>query len=235
MIALAWGGSASALAQRVSVDAAIRASDKPYIQATGEATVAVKPDRALIEIGVVNQGASATAAAAQNARKTDAVMAELHKLLGGAGQLKTISYSVRPSYPSPKPGMAAVINGYVVTNTVEITLDDLTQLSKVIDGATQSGANSIQRLQYRLKNPRLARGQALREAAEDAKAGAEAIASGLGLKVIRVLSAEELTPGDDSGAAYKKVPPPAAQPGVPVEVATIDIDATVILRVEIGQ
>jgi hypothetical protein len=64
---------------------------------------------------------------------------------------------------------------------VEITLDDLTQVGRVIDTATQSGTNNIQKLEYKLKNSRAVRTQALREAAAEAKASVEAIAAGLGL------------------------------------------------------
>jgi uncharacterized protein len=237
MIVLVWGGPSPARGQRVSIDAALHAADKPYVQATGEATVSAKPDQALIEIGVVTQGSTAIAAAAQNAKQTDAVLADLRKLLGGSNQLKTTSYSVRPNYQYPKPGAAAAITGYIATNVVEVTLDDLAQVSKVIDSATQSGANNIQHLQYRLKNPRAVRGQALREAAEQAKANAESIASGLGLKVVRVLSAEEVT-SEEGFAMAKKAPPPpppGIAPATPVEIRMIDVGATVTLRVEIGQ
>ncbi len=120
---------------------------------------------------------------------------------------------------------------------VEVTLDDLAQVSKVIDNATQSGANNIQHLQYRLKNPRAIRVQALREASEQAKVSAEAIAAGLGLKVVRVLSAEEVPPEEGFGMA-KKVPPPpvpGAASATPLEIGMIDVSVTVTVRVEIGQ
>jgi len=237
MIVLVWGGPKLARGQRVSLDAALHMSDKPYVQATGEATVSAKPDQALVEIGVVSQGSTAIATAAQNAKQTAAVLADLHKLLGGINQLKTTNYSVRPSYQYPKPGAAAVITGYIATNVVEVTLDDLAQVSDVIDSAIQSGANNIQHLEYRLKNPRAVRGQALREAAEQAKASAESIALGLGLKVVRVLSAEEVTPEEGLGMAKKAPPPPppGAAPATPVEIGMIDVGVTVTLRVEIGQ
>jgi uncharacterized protein YggE len=86
MIMLACGGPNPARGQRVSIDAAL--TGKPYVQATGEATVSAKPDQAVIEIGVVTQASTATAAAAQNAKRTDEVLAELRKLLGESDQLK---------------------------------------------------------------------------------------------------------------------------------------------------
>ncbi len=58
---MAWGWPLAA--QRVSIDAALRTSDRPYVQATGEATVSAKPDQAIVDIGVVAEGASAVAVA----------------------------------------------------------------------------------------------------------------------------------------------------------------------------
>jgi uncharacterized protein YggE len=225
--------------QRVSVDANVHSADKPYIQATGEATVSLRPDRALINIGVVTQAGTAAAASAQNAKQTDSVLSELRRMLGSGGQLKTTAYSVRPNYQYPKPGAAPVINGYTAANTVEVTLDDLSLVSKMIDHSTQAGANNIQRLEYKLKDPRVARGKALREAAEVAKVNAEAIAAGLGMKVVRVLSAEEATSEEEVGA-YKRAAAPPAPPAAqavatPVEIGMIEVSATVTLRAEIGQ
>src|SRR5579862_8020574 len=96
-------------------------------------------------------------------------------------------------------GAAPTITGYTATNVVEVTLDDLGQVSKVIESAAQSGANLIQKLQYQLKNPSILHAQALREAAENAKTNAEAMASGLGLKAVRVLSVQEVNDGESLG------------------------------------
>lgn len=238
LIALSGIGALPAQAQRVSIDAALHTAERPYVQATGEATVSAKPDQAVIEIGVIAQGQTAAAVAAQNARQTDSVLAELAGMLGAGKKIRTTNYSVRPNYQSPKPGTAAAITGYTATNIVEITLDDLSQVSKVIDSAARSGANVIQKLEYQLKNPSAVREQALRKAAEQAKAAADAIAAGIGLKVVRVLSAEEVTPDEDFGM-HKRAMPSQAAPGsapvTPLEVGMIEVSANVIVRVEVGQ
>jgi hypothetical protein len=235
-VVVAWCAAPPAQGQRVSIDAALHSGDKPYIEAMGKATVSAKPDRALIEIGVVARDATAVAAAAQNAKQTGAVLAELRRLLGEGGKLKTTSYSVRPDYQYPKPGAAPAVHGYLATNIVEITLDDLAQVGKIIDNATQSGANSIQKLRYVLRDSHAADAEALREAAADAKMRAEAIASGLGVKVVRILSAQEVVSDDNEGFAMHKraaLPPEAAAPATQVEAGMIDIEATVMLRVEV--
>jgi uncharacterized protein YggE len=238
VIALTWGKPLPAQGQRVSTDAAAHTADKPYVQATGQATISAKPDQAVIEIGVISQGVTALAAAAQNAKQTDAVVADLARLLGGNKKLRTTSYSVHPNYESPKPGAAVTITGYTATNVVEATLDDLALVSKVIDTAAASGANLVQTLQFQLKNRSSVHAQALREATAQAKTNAEAMAVGLGLKMVRVLSAEEVTP-EKGFPIYERAAPMAlpagTTPPTPVEIGMIEVAANVVLRVEIGQ
>ena len=161
------------------------------VQATAEAVVTAPPDRARINIGVVTQAASAEAAAAANARQVDAVMAQLRKLLGPGGEIRTINYNVQPNYRYPREGGPPSITGYTASNTVQVTTNDLQGVGKLIDAATQSGANTIQSLEFLLKNDRAVRAQALREAALQARANAEAMAGALGLKVTRVLEVRE--------------------------------------------
>lgn len=238
LVLLASIGCLPATAQRVSIDAALHTAEKPYVQAAGEATVSVKPDQAVVEIGVISQAATAADVAAQNAKQTDAILADLARLLSGRDKLKTTTYSVRPDYKLPKPGTASVIYAYSATNIVEVTLDDLAQVGKVVDSATQSGANIVRAVQYRLKNPNAVRTQALRQAAEQAKLSADAIASGLGLRVIGVLTAEEVTSDEEFGMHKKAPPPPAPPTGAPptaLEVGMIDVDVSVIVRVEVGR
>ena len=221
-------------AQRVSVDASVRPSDKQYIEAAGEATVTAKPDQAVIDVGVVTEGSIAATVAAQNAKLTDTVLAELRKIVE-AGQLKTTGYSLRPNYKTAKPGTPATIDGYTGSTTVEAKLSDLTLVGKVIDAALQAGANNIQNLQFGLKNPQTQQSQALKEAAIEARANAEAIAMGLGLRIVRVLSAEQFAPGGDYSMP-KRAPVAFAASAVQtqVEPGTIEISATVTLKVEVA-
>jgi uncharacterized protein YggE len=205
----------------------------PYVQAAGELTIEAKPDQAEIDIGVVTQAPNASAAASQNAAQVSAVLAELRKLLGSAGSIQTRNYSVSPSYSYPKNG-PATISGYVATNVVEATVNDLAQVGKLIDAATQSGANNIQRLQFTLKNDQEIRARALREAAAQAKANAEAMAGGLGLKLGRVLALEQgeaASPAPIVSTLFKS----AAAAPTPVEAGNIQVHATVTVRMEIGQ
>ena len=206
----------------------------PSIQTSGEAVINVKPDRAQIDIGVVTQSDTSQAAVAQNAQKLETTLSKLRQLLGSNADIKTISYTLNPNYRYPKEGGEPTITGYTATNVVRVTLDDLTQVGKVIDAATQTGANRVQNLQFTLKDERIVQvqAQALRDAAIKARSKAEALASALGLKIVRVLSVVENSPVSVPvrDVAYART----EAASTPIEAGTIEIRATVVFTVEIN-
>jgi uncharacterized protein YggE len=209
---------------------------RPSISASGEATVTAKPDRAEIDIGVFTLADTAQAAGSQNASKLDAVLSALRKVLGPSADIKTISYSLSPQYRYPRDGTEPTITGYRAVNTVRVRTDDLEQVGKIIDAATNAGANTIQQLQFELKDPSALRNEALRQAAQQAKSKADAIASALGVRVVRLLSVSEgggmvIPRVYQSGVARAQS---AAAP-TPIDSGTIDVHATVSLVVQIGQ
>jgi uncharacterized protein YggE len=208
----------------------------PSIRVSGEATVTARPDQAILDVGVVTQADTAEAAAAQNARRADAVLADLRKVLGSGADIKTVSYSVSPNYRYPREGGQPTITGYTATNILRAQINDLDVVGKVIDGATQSGANRIERMQFRLRNETEVQNEALRQSARMARSKADAMASALGLKVLRVLSAEESTgpivrPMDERMFATARA---EAAPATPIEPGNIEFRAVTILTVEVG-
>src|SRR5690242_9017944 len=112
------------------------------VRASGEAMVTAAPDQARISIGVQNQATTAQQASSQNAAQTARVLQVIKQALGSAGEVKTENYSVSPQYQYPKDGSPAKIVEYRATNTVQVTINDLSLAGKVIDAATQSGANN---------------------------------------------------------------------------------------------
>lgn len=205
----------------------------PHIRTSGEAIVSVMPDRARIDIGVVSQSESSQTAATQNAAKLEAVLASLRTLLGADADIKTISYTLNPNYRYPREGGEPTITGYTATNVVRITLDDLTQVGKVIDAATQTGANRIQQLQFTLKDERPTEAQALREAATRARQKADVLANSLGLKIVRVIAVVESGPPvvPVRDVAFAR----AEAAATPIEPGTIDVRASVTITVEVTQ
>ena len=206
----------------------------PSIRVTGEAAVTTKPDQAQIDVGVVTEAKNAQAAAAENAERLDAVLAELRKALGPEADIKSTSYSLTPVYHYSKEGGTPTITGYSATNVIQVKTNELTQVGKIIDTATQSSANRIQSLQFTLKDEQAVYIQALREAVAKARAKGEAIASALGLKIVRVLSVEEGGPLSRPVYAEGMQARAAAPVQTPVEPGTIEVRARVTLTVEIA-
>ncbi len=159
----------------------------------GEATVSVEPDIAELDVGILTQAQTSQAAADQNAAKAKQVVAVLQHLVA-SGDIKSVNLSVNPNYRYGKDGGAGVVTGYTASNTIRVAVRDLSQLRKVIEAATQSGASSINRLAFDLKDEKAARARALAEAAAQAQAGAEALASSLKLRIGRLTRIEEVQP-----------------------------------------
>lgn len=209
----------------------------PSIQVTATATITAKPDQAHIEVGVVTQSATAQTATSDNAQRVDATIAAIRKILGSGGEIKTIGYSVRPVYRYPKEGGTPAITGFTASNMIEVSINDLTGVGRVIDAATASGTNTIQRLEFVLRDDHALQLQALAEASVKARAKAQAIASALGLRVVRILHAEEqggyVAPPRPMNERVFAMAAEAAAP-TPVEPGTVEIRATVSLTVEVG-
>ena len=162
------------------------------IRVVGEATVTAKPDMAELDLGVVSEAKTAEAAAAENAKKMDRVMAALKKELGEGGEVKTVGYLVTQRFGETKPNdPKPVIVAYVVTNIVRARIPEVKSAGRIVDLALKQGANEVQRLIFTLKNPEPVQAEALKAAAAKARARATALAAALGLKLGNVLSVSD--------------------------------------------
>jgi uncharacterized protein YggE len=207
----------------------------PVVRATGEATVTAKPDQAHISIGVNNQAPTAEAASSQNATETSQVLDAIKRTLGTKGEVKTAGYSVSPNYTYPKDGAPPKIAGYNASNTVSITVNDLSLVGKLIDTATQAGANNISGISFTLRDDTAVRAQALGEAAAKARANAEAIAKALNLDVVGVLDAQASEAAPIRPLNMEAAPRmlAMAKAPTPVETGSLDVHASVIVTLEV--
>jgi uncharacterized protein len=206
------------------------------IRVTGEARITAKPDRVQIDIGVSTQAPTSQEAAAANARQLEAVLTAVRAAGGNAATLKTVSYTLNPEYQYHPNGAAPTLTGYHAANIVQVTLDDLGKIGAVLDAATRAGANQVQGIRFTLRDEDAARAQALREAAQRARAQAEVLAQALGLKIDRVLQVEENSQGFTPiyRPMAKAVGLASAEPPTPVEAGTLDVSANITLTVEVS-
>jgi uncharacterized protein YggE len=206
-----------------------RAAEPSTIRVTAHASVAVKPDQAEIDVGVTTDKKTAAAAVAENERKMNQVIAALKKEIGADGEVKTSEINVSPRFEKSRNGVAQRILGYTVTNTVHVRDANVKAAGRLLDAALQSGANTVQRVAFTLKDPEAAQSAALRAASAKARARATAMAEGQGLRVGDVLSVSEgqvSTPFAEEGDVMMRARLYKAE-AMPVEAGTIEVTASV--------
>lgn len=229
--------AALVVAVALAAQATAQNPNRPWqnvVRATGEATVTALPDQAEINVGVVTQAETADRAAAENARKVDAVLAAVKGVLEPTAEVKTIGYSVSPVYVYPREGGEPRITGYQASNTVRVKTGDLGRVGSVIDAATKAGANNIQGLQFTLKDDTAVRAEALAQAARKARSQAQAIATALGVVVSGIVYAEETSAPVRPLYADVMEARTAAATKTPVEPGTIEVNATVTIALGIA-
>jgi hypothetical protein len=210
-------------------------SDEPpasTIRVTGEASVTTRPDRVELDFGVVTRAPNAERAAAENARVLQNVLTALRRALGPRADIQTISYFLQPDYQYAE-GAPPRITGYTATNTVRVRQDDPARIGPVIDAATRAGANQIERIRFLLKDEDAPKANALRMAALEARAKANALATALGLQVIRIRSVEEVGPSPRPYFDLELARSAAAT--TPILPGRIETTATVTLTVELAR
>lgn len=221
-------GSASANGEASTVRAA-------RVLVTGDSVVRAQPDTAVLVIAVTTQNRTALEAQRENANRTDAVLRALKAAAGAGAEIKTSGYRIQPQrvYKENQP---PTITGYEVSNSVTVTMEDLTKVGAVIDAAAQAGANNVDSVSFTLRKDLQAREQALAEATREAMSKARALAQALGGTLLRVVEVEEegARPSPVYTAEYGARASMAADARpTPIEVGTLEVQSHVRLVAEI--
>ncbi|HMF57243.1 MAG TPA: SIMPL domain-containing protein [Pyrinomonadaceae bacterium] len=202
---------------------------------TGDAITQAQPDTAIITVAVITQAKRALDAQQQNATQADAVVRALKAVVGTSGEIKTSGYNLQPItvYNQNQP---PTITGYQASNSVIVTLSDLTKVGAVIDAAAQAGANNVQGVVFTLRNDRQAKQQALAEATREAVSKAQAIAQALGGRVVRIVEVQEggafVRPIEQNESLMMRGRA-TAEAQTPIQVGSLDINSQVQLVAEI--
>ncbi|MBT3070543.1 SIMPL domain-containing protein [Rhodomicrobium sp. Az07] len=227
--AVAFSTAAWAEPQQLNVPA----QRTPMIEVSGTGSVQVKPDIAVIRIGVATEDANAEAAVAKNSAATAKVLSEVAAAGIEKKDLQTSQFSLYPqtataSYPR-KDG--AGITTFRASNTVSVTVRNLDRLGEILGASVAAGSNRISGPDFAVSEPEKYLGDARRKAVEAALAKAKTYAEAAGMKLGAVLSIAEDGAGSPApvfrGAAYAK-----AQ-SVPVEVGEETLSAQVRIAIEL--
>ena len=205
----------------------------PVIVMSGEGVVKQAPDRAWVTIAAESR--ARTAADAQKVN-TDAMTAVIEKIKASgipAEAIQTSGYNLQPEFDYANGKQT--LRGYVARNSVQVRVDALAKTGDVIGAAVGSGATSVSGVRFDLKDRDAAERQALRLAVRDARARADAAASGGGVTIDRVIRIEEQR---EMGEIVRPMTmamrgAEAAQAAVPLEAGEIEIRSRVTLTVSI--
>lgn len=207
---------------------------------SGDSIVQAQPDTAIINISVITQNKGALNAQQENANRSDQVVTAVKAAAGAGAEVKTSGYNLQP-VTVYKEGQPPVITGYQASNSVMVTMSDLTRVGAVIDAASQAGANNINGISFTLRKDRPAKDQALADATRAAVGKAQTIAQALGGRVSRIIEVQEagITPRpiyDNEYGRNRMMAQSAAAP-TPIEVGTLDITSQVqlVAEIEAGQ
>ncbi len=226
ILAMAAVGTASAASDSTGND--------KVIHSTGSGNVIGTPDRAQVTFSVQTENTDVKLAQAENAQKMSKVIDALVASGLPRDALKTTGYNIYPVYDDVKTPFGQTVKTYRVTNTLTVTLHDVSKTGEVIDIAVASGINQADSIQFMLSDQQsqVLRTEALRKAVAGARADADTVAAAMGTNISGIKSADisggyypvlfqNYQAGDS--AAVKSVAPTPIQPGDVTVTATVAI------------
>jgi uncharacterized protein YggE len=185
------------------------------IVVTGEGSVSAAPDYAAISAGVVSRAKTAGEAADANAKSMAAVINALTDAGVARDDIRTMQYSLAPTYAAPQPGSEQKLTGFSVSNRLNIKLRDIGKTGAILDKLVAAGATDIGNVEYLHANSSALLDQARQAAMADARRKAELYAKAASLTLGAVAFVSE-----DSGTAapvFAKVMR-AAAPAMPTQI-----------------
>jgi hypothetical protein len=159
------------------------------IAVVGSGKVTVVPDQATIRLGVVLERPNAKAARQAGAAAMTKVVAAIRKLGIEERDIATSSVSLGPVYDWRNSTQR--IRAYQLTNIVTVTVRNLDLLGDVLDDGVAAGATSVDGITFDVADRAAAEAQAREAAVKDAKAKAETLAAGVGVRITGVASMSE--------------------------------------------
>jgi uncharacterized protein YggE len=168
------------------------------ITVVGEGSASAPADIARVNIGVQVSDPDVKIATDKAAAQMESVLSALQADGIAENDIQTSYYNVyvdRPYSPQGQPGEPV----YQVSNSMQVTIRDLTRITEILGLAIESGANSINSVEFRLSDPTSIRSEARAEAVTNAEAQAAELAKLNGVAVGGVTRISEVI---DSGAYF---------------------------------
>ena len=171
------------------------------ISVTGNAEVKVVPDEVVFTLGVETLDKKLLKAKNENTDRVNRIVEVTKKYNIDSKHVQTDYLSVEPQYDNSKYSSAADMNidGYLVRNTMAVTLKDLSKFDSFYNDALEAGANYVHGVDFRTTELRKHRDEARSLAVKAAREKATALAAELGLTLGKPYSIQENQSGWWSG------------------------------------
>lgn len=196
------------------------------ITVSGEGSVFAAPNRATATVGVRTENKNLQNAQAENAEKSNAMLASLQSLGISKEDIKTADFRIDPIY-TYEDGKQ-LFQGYRVTHLYSITIRNLAQAGLLIDTAVENGANEIMNIQFSVSEPQGLYNRALSLAVVDSYNKAQIVARTLGIQTtISPLTITEETQKGSPGPFLVASLNTSNESGTPIEPGRLEIKATV--------
>ncbi len=207
-------------------------ADGRTITMNGSATVLTDADSAVITLGVTSAAKDAGEASRLNAAQID----RLITALTGAGIARadiTTSYyyvNARYDFNAPAETGAYPVIGYEVTNSLSVTVRDISQVGPTIDLALSEGANTCEGIAFSTTQAAKAGDDALTAAIGEARRRAALAAEACGGKLGEILSVSE-TAFDNMLYVNNKRTVTAAEDGAATQITPSGLSFTASVMV----
>jgi uncharacterized protein YggE len=195
------------------------------ITVNGAGTVKTVPDQATFTIGVETQGSTAKEALAANSEQMRRVIAAVRAAGVSKDDVQTQDVSVSANYSESNR-----IDGYSASNSVLVTIRNLSRAGGVLDAASNAGANQVYGPSLSRSDQDSAQEKALHDAVSNARKKAEALADAAGVSLGRVTA---ITEGFSGGPEPYYADMRAAK-AAPIEPGTQDVQASVTVTFAIA-
>lgn len=220
------------------------ATDTITVQGSGQATL--PPDVARISFTVENTKLTVADAQAATTKQANAALDFVKKQGIADKDVKTLSYNISPqySYPNPCPSgalcpdysRAPKITGYQVSETVQVTMHDLSQVGAMLGGLGELGVQNLNGPAFALDDPTAGYDAARADAISKAKEQADRLAKQLGVSLNKIVNFSESSGGYSypmyaygmgGGVAESK----AATPSVPTGENTYNASVSITYEI----
>lgn len=113
------------------------------ISVDAEGKVLAKPDMATLQLEVETQAPKSQAATQENARRSEALLQALKKVLQPEEKIQTLSYRLNPLRNYRSKEKPEAITGYQAVHRFKVAVKDPVRLALVMDTAFANGASRI--------------------------------------------------------------------------------------------